>query len=68
MKSATVPPDIHVLVQQVQNEIRANNREPVDALRCVIERNDLTDGEGIGLFSAMMNAARSASAAVRWAA
>ena len=68
MKSVPHPLDFQILVQQVQSEIYANHREPDEALRCVIERNDLPDWDGIRLFSAIVNAARDPGSAVRWAA
>jgi len=68
MKSVPLPIDFQILDQQVQSEIYANHREPDAALRCVIERNNLPDWDGIRLFSAIMNAARDAGTAVKWAA
>ena len=69
MKSVPLPVDFQTLIQQVKSEMYANHLEPDDALRCVIERHNLPDWEGIRLFSALMNAAREAGVSgVRWAA
>jgi hypothetical protein len=68
MNSATLPTDFRILVKEVYVEMRANGDEPVDALRCVIERNDLSDGDGVRLFSAIMSARRNAGDAAIWAA
>jgi hypothetical protein len=65
MNSTPLSINFRTLVDAVHLEMHANGFGPVEALRTVIERNDLSDEEGIHLFSAIMSRARDRSVALR---
>ena len=58
-----LPLDFSALIEEVLSATRSNTVQQADALRSVIERHNLSDYDGVRLFSAIMTVVRESALA-----